>query len=193
MNRIIPLALLTLSAPLFAMNGDPHFSFEPLVLGSPLLLTQADLAIDAPSAIAGILTGIDSIDAPAGSPGEPGRAILYPSDVLLAPVSFTPGAGLPAAIPFSGAAPSFQRWLASDDAQAIVPQLHLPAEPPSLLADDDSNPIQDVAPYAIGIAGLGLFSLALRRSGRTTPHRATPHAVANHGRARHGSMARPLY
>lgn len=194
MIRIIICCLLTLSFPLLAMSGDPRFSFEPLVLGSPVLLTQADLAAGAPSAIAGALTGIDSIDTPASAPGEPGLSILYPSDVLLAPVAFTPGSERPAAIPSSGAAPSFQRWLASDDAQAIVPQLNLPAEEASLLAADNSEPLEGAVPLALVTAALGAASLLFRRTRRAPLPRPAPCSTYDAARqyvARLGNSPRP--
>lgn len=194
MKRLIPLLLLSLAASLSANSGDPYVSFEPLTLGSPVLMTQADLAADAPSALSGILTGIDSIDTPAGFLGEPGRAILYPSDVLLAPVSFTPGSELPAAIPFSGAAPSFQRWLASDDAQAIVPQLNLPNEEASLLADDNSEPLEGAVPLALLTAALGAASFLVRRTRRFALPRPAPCSTYDAARqyvARLGNSPRP--
>jgi len=194
MKRLFPLLLLSLAASLSANSGDPYVSFEPLTLGSPVLMTQADLAIDAPSAIAGILTGIDSIDAPAGSLGEPGRDILYPSDVLLAPVAVTPGPGLPAAIPFSGAAPSFQRWLASDDAQAIVPQLNLPAQEASLLTDDNIGPLDGAVPLALITATLGAASFLVRRTRRSPLPRPAPCSTYDAARqyvARLGNSPRP--
>ncbi|MBN8730642.1 MAG: hypothetical protein J0L64_08890 [Acidobacteria bacterium] len=194
MIRIIICSLLTLSSPLLAMSGDPRFSFEPLVLGAPVLLTQADLAAGSPSALAGILTGIDSIDTPVSAPGQPALAILYPSDVLLAPVAFTPGSELPAAIPFSGAVPSFQRWLASDDARDIVPQLNLPAVEPSLLAADNSEPLEGTVPLALVTATLGAASLFVRRSRRSALPRPAPCSTYDAARqyvARLGSSPRP--
>jgi len=183
MNRLVLLLLLTLSAPLLAMPGDAWVSFEPLILGSPVLITQADLAAGAAPAGAGILTGIDAIDAPAGLSGEPGRTIFYSSQVLLAPVAFEPGSDLPSGIPATGAVPSFHRWLASDDAQTIIPQLTLSNESAPLLVSDNSESAEAAVPFTLAAAGIAAY--LLRRARRATPHSTT---LVRHAR----TVSRPI-
>lgn len=159
MKPLLTLSFLALTAPLCGMTGDLPLSFEPLTLGSPQLITESSF-----------LTGIDSIDTPLGSPFEIGHAIIYPSEVLLAPVAFFPGSSQPIGIPQTGAVPSFQRWLASGEAQSLVPDLNLPSESSAVFAanDDSSEPL-DAAPVALTVAALSGGAIVLRRHRRPAP------------------------
>ena len=87
-----------------------------------------------------------------------------------------------------------KRWLASDDAQAIVPQLNLPNEEASLLADDNSEPLEGAVPLALVTAALGAASFLVRRTRRFALPRPAPCSTYDAARqyvARLGNSPRP--
>ncbi|MCC7236390.1 MAG: hypothetical protein IT163_13845 [Bryobacterales bacterium] len=166
-HLLLPLFLL----PSFATAGDlaPTGAFVPP--GAAMLAGLLEAATGGAAPRAGLLTGIEAVDTPAGT-GWEAAGIVYHSEVLAAPVALLREAASLGA-QSTGGAGSFRRWLGSEEAERLTMEARLgssfstPAEPRGP-GDTEETPF----PLLFAGAGLGMASCLLRIGGTRRRRRA---------------------
>lgn len=160
----VPHLLLTLCLlPVLAFAGDLPPAAAPGLARAVAPGDCLDAETGAASACAGLLTGIEAVDAPEGT-GEETADIVYHSEVLAAPVAMlreTASLGAQS----TGGAGSFRRWLGSEEAESLTAEGRLGASfaPPATPWTEDAE--EASFPLLFAGAGLSMASCLLRIGG----------------------------